>query len=95
MNVITALLPAITTIAGAIIGATVSYLVSRHQFRAAVLSGNRQAWINALRDNLAEFEATLYDVFADFHSGGALRDASEGIAALRRANLIMSRVKLF
>ena len=94
MNIVAALLPAITTIAGAIIGAAVSYLVSRNQFRAAVLSKNRQDWINSLRDCLAEFNAILYDTFAHAHSGGLTRDARECANAFMRANAVRSKVTL-
>lgn len=49
----------VSTLGGALVGAAVSYLVGRQQFRATVISTNRQAWINALRDTLAEFQACV------------------------------------
>lgn len=94
MSILTDLLPGITTIGGAIIGATVSYLVSRYQFRAAVLSKNRQDWINSLRDCLAEYNAILYDTFAHAHSGGRIGDARDHANAFMRANAIRSKVTL-
>jgi hypothetical protein len=94
MTALTVLLPAITTIGGAAIGATVSYLVARNQFRAAVLSKNRQDWINSLRDCLAEYNAILYDTFAQVHSGGEIRHEKEAASAFMRANAIRSKVAL-
>ncbi len=90
------LLPAFTTLGGALIGALVAYLVARQQFKATVLSKNRQEWINKLRDLLAEYEAILYNVHADFKLSGALgnRKKNEGLSETMRANMIRSQVKL-
>lgn len=93
MQTLTLLIPAITTIAGAMIGAAVSYFVSRYQFRAMVLSGNRQNWINDLRDTLAEWEAIVYDTFSEFRIGGPLKSTEDSLDAFRRANLLVTRVK--
>lgn len=41
---------------GVLIGSACSYFISRQQLRATVLSGNRQKWINTLRDCIAEFQ---------------------------------------
>jgi hypothetical protein len=51
--------PAITTIAGAAIGAAISYLVGRQQFKANVVSANRQEWINSLRDTVSEYQSSV------------------------------------
>lgn len=83
-----------SAVGGALVGALVAYLVARQQFKATVLSKNRQEWINKLRDFLAEYEAILYNVYADFNLGGVLRSKDEGLSDLRRANLILSQVKL-
>lgn len=88
------LLPIITTLGGALIGALVAYLVARQQFKATVLSKNRQEWINKLRDLLAEYEAILFNVHADFKLSGNLREKDKGLSEMMRANLIRSQVKL-
>lgn len=41
---------------GVLIGSVCSYFVSRQQLKATVLSGNRQQWINTLRDCIADFQ---------------------------------------
>ena len=94
MPMIENLLPALTTLGGALLGALVVYLVARLQFKATVLSKNRQEWINRLRDLLAEYEALLYNVHANFNLGGALRAKDEGLSEMMKANLIRSQVKL-
>ena len=38
------------------IGSVCSYFISRQQIKATVLSGNRQQWINTLRDCIADFQ---------------------------------------
>ena len=38
------------------IGSVCSYFISRQQIKATVLSGNRQQWINTLRDYIADFQ---------------------------------------
>jgi len=44
-------------IIGVVIGSVGSYFISRQQIKATVLSGNRQQWINTLRDCIADFQA--------------------------------------
>lgn len=56
---ITLLVPGITALAaivGVIIGSIVSLLIARQQFKATVISANRQQWINKLRDCIADFQ---------------------------------------
>lgn len=93
-EIIEKLLPLLNTLGGALIGALVAYLVALQQFKATVLSKNRQEWINKLRDLLAEYEAILYNIHANFKLDGALRKKDEGLSDMMRANLIMSQVKL-
>jgi len=44
------------TIVGVVIGSLGSYFIARLQFKASVISANRQEWINTLRDCIAEFQ---------------------------------------
>jgi hypothetical protein len=53
------LVPGITALAaivGVVIGSIVSLLIARQQFKATVISANRQQWINTLRDCIADFQ---------------------------------------
>lgn len=50
---------------GALVGAGASIAVSRRQFRADVLSRNRQEWINTLRDTVAEMLSLMSGIQAD------------------------------
>lgn len=50
---------ATTAFVSAVTGPVVSYLVARRQIRASVVSNNRERWIEALRDAVAEYVALL------------------------------------
>ena len=50
---------ALAAIVGAAIGSIVSFLIARQQFRAMVISANRQQWINSLRDCIADFQTNV------------------------------------
>ena len=50
---------AATALVASIVGPLVTLSVGRRQFAATVLSGNRQRWIDQLRDQLAEFVSQL------------------------------------
>ena len=53
------LVSASTALVASIVGPVVTLTVARRQFSATVLSGNRQKWIEALRDDLAELISLL------------------------------------
>ncbi|MDO8445146.1 MAG: hypothetical protein Q7T53_03420 [Deltaproteobacteria bacterium] len=53
---LTAVISSLAAIIGVVIGSVVSYFIARQQFRATVLSANRQQWINTLRDCIADFQ---------------------------------------
>ncbi len=54
-----AFFPGLMTLFGAIIGATVSYMISRYQFRVNVLSKNRQDWITNVRTLFSNFHYSI------------------------------------
>lgn len=51
----TAFISALTALAAVIVAPVVSVYVAKREIRASVVSSNRQAWINRLRDELAFF----------------------------------------
>ena len=53
---LTAVISSLAAIIGVVIGSIVSFFIARQQFRATVLSANRQQWINTLRDCIADFQ---------------------------------------
>jgi hypothetical protein len=60
MNVVTiALLTAAAALISAIIGPLMSFVVASRQIRATVISSNRERWIEALRDSIAEYVGLL------------------------------------
>jgi hypothetical protein len=48
------LITALTALLASVLGPIVTFAVARHQFRASVVSTNRQKWIDTFRDRLAE-----------------------------------------
>jgi hypothetical protein len=92
-------LPVLASIASAIVAvlaAFVSIYVARRQIRAAVVSANRQAWINALRDDLSELFETLTWMFLLRRQGTFTE--GEGVKVLpeksARARMLTIRVQL-
>ena len=55
-----AMVSAITALVAVIIGSLVSIFVAKNQINASVVSSNRQAWINRLRDELATLVAIVH-----------------------------------
>jgi len=53
------LVSAATALVASVVGPVVTLTVAKRQFSATVLSGNRQKWIEALRDDLAELISLL------------------------------------
>lgn len=54
-----AFVTALTALATAIVAPLMSFLIARLQIRAAVVSANRERWIEALRDSIAEYVALV------------------------------------
>lgn len=50
-----AIISAVTALFAVLLGPLVSIWAAQRQSRVAVLSANRQAWINALRDLISEY----------------------------------------
>jgi hypothetical protein len=65
ITLLTALISSLSAIVGVSIGSFVSLRISKRQFAVAVLSSNRQQWINTLRDTIAEFQAGVVGVSSD------------------------------
>lgn len=86
-----ALVSAITALCSVLLGPLVSMWVVDKQTRVSVLSGNRQAWINSLRDQISEFVALM----ASVHSGNwTKRTAKELDDELKQFILVGSKIKL-
>jgi len=56
ITLLVAAISAFSALFGVGIGSFCSYYISRQQIKATVLSGNRQQWINTLRDCIADFQ---------------------------------------
>ena len=94
-SAITALAAAVTALAAVIITPVITHFTTRKQIRATLISANRQAWINTLRDELAElFELSMWKLL---HRPGTL-DGDEGYkygAEKRsRIRLLINKIRL-
>jgi hypothetical protein len=66
-------------------------VIARRQINATVISASRQAWIDTLRDSIANFQATLYQVgFRGTHS----YDRAENDTKMQVAIQLHARIAL-
>jgi len=86
-----ALIAAITALCSVVLGPLVSLWVAQKQAGVSVLSGNRQAWINTLRDHISEFLAILAVVHAGEWSDRTEKEYDE---ELKRLMLVGSKIRL-
>jgi len=93
-EIIDKLIPLVSTLGGALIGALIACFVARQQFKATVLSKNRQEWINNLRDLLAEYNAILRKMHVAYGRTSPMLPEGELMSELLRAELIISQVTL-
>ncbi len=86
-----AILSAATALFAVVLGPLVSLWAARRQSRVVVLSANRQAWINTLRDLLAECMAiSAFIHIADWSE----RKQSEFDEKMERFALVISKIRL-
>ena len=57
---ILAVVSAATALVAVIVGPISAYYIAKKQITASVISANRQAWINELRDHLAQVHSILF-----------------------------------
>jgi hypothetical protein len=93
------LITATTAMIAGIAGPFVAYLVARKQIRASVISNNRELWIVALRDSLAEYIAIVASaelITRETHDeiDAIARSDRELLRALERGMLVRSKILL-
>jgi hypothetical protein len=81
---------AISAISGMFIGALFSYLTMRIQLRRTIVSTSRQAWINTLRDAIAELQTKSMIIFEEYRSA----DHKDMIDAGRGIYLFINKIQL-
>ena len=93
------LITATTAMIAGIAGPFVAYLVARKQIRASVISNNRELWIVALRDALAEYVAIVAsaelitrETHDEIHA--IARSDRELLRALERGMLVRTKILL-
>jgi len=70
----------------------VAAAIARRQINATLVSGNRQAWIDKLRDAIAEYQAALRSLG---FQGGHTYDRTADVDRRQSAMLLRARVALF
>ena len=93
------LITATTAMIAGIAGPFVGYLVARKQIRASVISNNRELWIVALRDALAEYLAIVASatlITRESHDGldTIIRTDRDLLRGLERGLLVRSKILL-
>ena len=91
MNETIALVATITALLAVLLGPLVSIWVAQKQARVSVLSTNRQAWINGLRDDISEFISICVLVHCGTWSD---RGEKEFDDKFERLVLVESKIKL-
>jgi hypothetical protein len=100
MNILTAtFVTACTALVSAHAGPLVSVIVSSKQIRASLISNNRERWLEALRDSLAEYvglvlSAAMFQEALHKHPLDAIRDDPEVGRTVERVALAKNRIML-
>ena len=89
---IIALVTATTALVSAIAGPLMSYVMSGRQIRASVISTNRERWIEALRDSIAEYVSLLFT--AAMIKQVIARDTASAVTGDRDLRQIVERIVL-
>lgn len=84
---------ALTALAAVFLGPVLAWFVTRRQISASTRSQSRQAWIDRLRDDLAEY-ATEVTTIAMRFLFDPLKDPAEFQALSQRAQLLRTRIQL-
>lgn len=89
--VLISLVSACTALVASIAGPLITLNVAKRQINATVLSANRQKWINAMRDTLAELISLLISV--QVFKSGWKGDWNEGIGAVAAEPALLAKVE--
>ena len=98
-SALAAVLSTIVALTATILTPFVSFWITRQQIRATLVSANRQAWINALRDDLSELFEDLEWLFGlsyDLRRGSTVGERSYKYLEERRSRirLLINRIRL-
>lgn len=82
-----AIISAFTALCAVLLGPLVAIRTANIQARIAVLSNNRQVWINTLRDTLAEFSSTARVL-------GLANEYSDALEKIQRLSFLEEKARL-
>jgi hypothetical protein len=85
-----ALISAITALCAVVLGPLVSLWGASKQYRVSVLSNNRQAWINALRDTIAELISIASLITLPQDAGDQVKSAQRLLFLSAKIELMMN-----
>lgn len=97
--ILVAVISAGSALFGVTIGSVCSYFISKQQIKATVLSGNRQQWINTLRDCIADFQtkariAIVEADLANHEETSAAANAANHDEAMKTMRLLANKITL-
>jgi hypothetical protein len=85
-----AFVTATTALFSAVLGPVMTFIVSARQIRASVISSNRERWLEALRDSVAEYVGLL--LTAAMIKQGTEDDTNKAVAGDRDLRQIVERI---
>ena len=99
MPILVAAISASSALFGVCLGSICSYFISRQQIKATVLSGNRQQWINTLRDCIADIQtnakiAIVEADLANHEQTSAVANLDNHDEAMKKIHLIANKIAL-
>jgi len=88
-----AMISAAVALASAVLGPTISWCIAKKQINATVLSGNRQNWINSVRNEVSELVATISMTDALYKTNNLDKIGSEKAQHLLK-DIITRKIKM-
>src|SRR6266566_8149872 len=90
----TAIISAATALIAVVVAPISAYLIAKRQITATVVSTNRQAWINQLRDHLSQLHSLLFRLPMAFKSPGGILTTQQVSDIFDRYNSALNEAAL-
>ena len=89
-----AIISAATALIAVVVGPISAYLIAKRQITATVVSTNRQAWINQLRDHLSQLHSLLFRLPMALKIPGGILTGQQGSGLFDRYNAALDEAAL-
>ncbi len=90
----TAIISAATALIAVVVAPISAYLIAKRQITATVVSTNRQAWINQLRDHLSQLHSLLFRLPMALKSPGGILTGQQVSGLFDRYNAALDEAAL-